>query len=98
MTSNTEKLDLDEALLLTEAYDVIAGSAWRHGLYALRDGSKTAFWITVDGKEEAGEAFVGYDLACAFAIYQMLVRGRVTACTLCDVVEDALIRQRAENE
>ena len=90
MTKKTEQKGSDQMLLLTESHDVIAGSAWSHCLYGVRDGDKTAFRITVSGDGERSEAFAGYELTRALAAFQMLVRGRVTACTLCDVIEDGL--------
>ena len=52
--------------------------------------STPEYYISVRLEQEQKLAYVGTDHALALSLYDMIVQGEVTPCTLQDIVEDAL--------
>ncbi len=49
----------------------------------------TQYYVEICRDGERAAAYLGEDASAAHALYARLVRGTVTPCTLCDIVQDA---------
>ena len=52
------------------------------------DAEPSAFAVRIEFEGEVGEAYLGESVARAAQIFEILVCGRVTPCTMCDIIAD----------
>ena len=65
-------------------------------LYAVTVGLQEQYWICLDQQGERITCECGKDATNVKALFCDIVFGGVTACTVCDVIEDWLGAQAAE--
>ena len=73
--------------LIRECERRVANARTEYRLCILRFAGVQYFVEICRHKERAG-AYLGEDAACAYSLFERLVQGTVTPCTLRDIVED----------
>ncbi|MBQ9773267.1 MAG: hypothetical protein IJW49_11955 [Clostridia bacterium] len=77
-----------EGILLTEDHIYFGGMHLTYQLYVLAKRTYRLFRIRVEKAEEFAEGELGNDLKKAIELYQSILEGTVTPCTLEDVLLD----------
>lgn len=81
--------DGKKTVILASAQSYLPMLALTYHLHAeVVDRVASRLWITVATEDESECAWVGWDLGRAVEYFDRIVQGRVTPCTLQDVVSD----------
>ena len=69
-------------------FSAMLSNRLRYRLYRVEIAGAIRYLVEVSGLGMRVGCVLGEDAAWAFGAYRRIVRGTVTPCTLCDVVED----------